>query len=315
MARGYSNISAAVITVTYVTAVSAVACCCTRTRIICIGGFIGTSCAAFAASVLSQRYAYIAGAVIAISRIARVRTVICNTAVTRIRCICRLVATSSAVFPASVLACGYSHIARIIIAVARVARVRTAVACAAVASIRCIGGFIGTSCACFPVSVLARGYAYIAGAVIAVAANGYIRTAVACAAVARVICVGGFIGTSCAGFPASVLARRYSYIGAAIIAVACITRIRARVGCAARAGICSVGGFIGTSRAVFSVSPIARGYGYIGGTVITISAVAAVSAGIGCAAIACIRSIGRLVCTSGAGFSISVIAYRGSDTS
>ncbi len=107
---------------------------------------------------------------------------------------------------------------------------------------------------------MSGGYQYISCTVIAVADIRRIGAGVGCAAVARVNRISGSIGTSRAVFTVSVLTDRDRNIRAAVIAVARITRIGARVGCTAITCICGIGRLIGTSRAVFSASVLARGY-------------------------------------------------------
>ncbi len=84
---------------------------------------------------------------------------------------------------------------------------------------------------------------------------------------------------------------------------------------AAVARICGIGGSIGTGGAGFTRSVITGRYAYITHTIITISAVTGIRAGIACAAVACICGIGRLIGTGGAVITISPLACRGADAS
>ena len=154
---------------------------------------------------------------------------------------------------------------------------------------------------------MADGYCNISAAVIAVACIAGVGAGVGCTAITCICGIGRFIGTSRTSFSASVLACGRCYIRSTVIAISRIAAVSAvAAGCTGACIIC-ICGFVGTSRAVFSASPVARGYGYIRTSVKAVSRIARIRARVGCAAVACICGIGRFIGTSRAVFARSIL--------
>ena len=169
-----------------------------------------------------------------------------------------------------------------------IARPRAGIGRSAITRVCGICRFIVTSGTAFSASEISGRRSYVSSAVIAVTRIARIGAAVACAAITRICGIGRFIGTGGAGFPALPITRGNGNIRSAVIAIAVSRFIRAAVACAAAACVNRIGGSIAACGAGFTRSVRTGRYRYITRTVITVSAVTRIRAGIACAAVTCI---------------------------